>query len=170
METARLILRKAVLDDWRDMYENVWRHEETARYMFWKPAQSEEEGKDRMRRRLRFEIELPHNWVVEEKATGRVIGFCGLEEKEDGVYMDRGVALGPEFWGKGYGKEMVGALIDYVKAQGGRVFQYNCRVDNIASNALARSCGFRHVGQVDLYFEKEGRLCAENCYEMTFGD
>ncbi len=170
METERLILRKAVFEDWRDLYENVWRHPETAKYMFWLPAQSEEEAQDRARRRVLFEARLPGNWVVVEKASGRVIGFCGVEEKEPGVYMDRGVALGPAFTGKGYGKEMVGALIAYVRGQGGRVFQYNCRVDNAASNALARSCGFRHVGQVDLYFEKEGRCCAENCYEMTFGE
>ena len=170
METKRLILRKTRPGDWRDLYENVWRHEATAKYMFWRPAQSEEDARGRTERRIRFEQELPGNWIVEEKASGRVIGFCGVEEKENGVYMDRGVTLGPEYVGKGYGKEMVGALIEYVRAQGGRVFQYNCRVDNVASNALARSCGFTHVGQVDLYFEKEGRYCAENCYEMTFED
>ena len=47
------------------------------------------------------------------------------------------------------------------------MLRYCCRVDNAASNALARSCGFTLVRKVQVFFRKEGREFPENCYEMA---
>lgn len=35
IETKDLIIDKAKQSDWKDMYYNVWRHPETAKYMMW---------------------------------------------------------------------------------------------------------------------------------------
>ena len=35
LETKDLILDKGKIEDWKALYENVWKHEETARYMMW---------------------------------------------------------------------------------------------------------------------------------------
>ena len=53
IETPDLILKQAVFEDWQDLYVNVWRHPETARYMLWDVTESEEAARDRMRRTLR---------------------------------------------------------------------------------------------------------------------
>lgn len=42
LETKDLILKKGDFEDWHDMYVNLWSHDESARYMLWKPVHSEE--------------------------------------------------------------------------------------------------------------------------------
>lgn len=35
IETKDLLLDKGKIDEWKSMYENVWKHEETAKYLMW---------------------------------------------------------------------------------------------------------------------------------------
>ena len=41
IETADLLLKKAMQDDWKDMYENLWQYKESAKYMLWNVTTSE---------------------------------------------------------------------------------------------------------------------------------
>lgn len=148
IETRDLILRKANLDDWRDMYKNVWSREETARYMLWKVTRSESDAKVRMERTIAYQQTNPTAYIVCERAGGRVIGFAGMKEIEPGVYEDCGVALGPEYVGKGYGKQVLSALVDTAfNALDAHKFICSCRSENEASRRLQLSCGltFSHT-------------------------
>ena len=166
IETDHLVIRKAVLDDWPSMYENVWRHEETARYLFWQPTATAREAEERMKRTLVFQQEHPWAWTVFDKATGEAIGHTGIgSTAEDGVFQEQGVVLGVKFTGKGYGREIVQALLEYTyRVLHGRRFLYSCRVDNLPSNKLAAACGFSWLEQKDVFFEKYGRSFPENFY------
>lgn len=151
IETKDLILKKAVQDDWKEMYHNLWCHEESARYMLWTVTTSEEEAQDRMRRTIEFEKKEKYALLVYEKNTGRAIGFAGMREIEPGVFEETGVALGPEFVGKGYGKQVLNALTQEAFEQcGAKKFLACCRTENIASHNLQKSCGFKLR-----YFEKK---------------
>lgn len=142
LETRDLFLRKAQFDDWKDMYQNVWSREETARYMLWQVTTSEEDAMDRMRRTIRFQSEHD-SWTVFEKKSGRAIGWAAVEEVEAGVYEDCGVALGPEYTGQGYGKQIVFALMDYVfRERKGKKMILSCRSQNAVSRRTILSCGF----------------------------
>ena len=55
LETEDLELRRAEFDDWKPMYENVWRHESAARYMQWDVTTSEEEARERIQRTIRYQ-------------------------------------------------------------------------------------------------------------------
>ena len=55
METKDLILGKARLSDWKAMYENVWSHPESARYMLWSVTTSEADARSRMERTIAFQ-------------------------------------------------------------------------------------------------------------------
>ena len=101
LETKDLIIKKGEQKDQKDMYYNLWRHSESAKYMLWSVTTSEEDAQDRMARTVRFEETHPYCCLVYEKVSGQAIGFAGMEEVEEGVYEDMGVALGPEFVGKG---------------------------------------------------------------------
>ena len=141
--TPRLILRKSRFEDWSDLYLNVWSREESARYMMWSVTLSEEDARARMLRTLEYEKTHPYKYVVEEKRSGRVIGWAGVEELAGGVWGETGIALGPEFFRRGYGREIVEALVSLCRdALGAREFVYTARRENLASAALARSCGF----------------------------
>ncbi len=49
------ILKKAVFDDWEQLYRNITSRPEPAKYMLWRNDDSEEESKDRMLRTLEFQ-------------------------------------------------------------------------------------------------------------------
>ena len=51
IETEDLILSKGKYDDWKDIFENLWRHEESAKYMLWTTVKTEEKAKERKGRR-----------------------------------------------------------------------------------------------------------------------
>ena len=143
IETNDLILRQAEFDDWRDMYGNVWSREETARYMLWPVTRSEEDAKDRMERTIAYQQKNPTAYIVCERTTGKAIGFAGMKEIEPGVYEDCGVALGPGYVGRGYGKQILSALVDTAfNAFGAHKFICSCRSENEASRRLQLTCGF----------------------------
>ena len=146
LETKDLLLRKGVLEDWKAMYENLWQHSESARYMLWQISTTPEEAKARMERTIAFQSAHPGLFTVVEKESGQAIGFAGVEPIASGVWEDAGIAIGPKFTGRGYGKQIVHALTEYVfgPLQGER-FVYSARSQNAVSIALARSCGFEYT-------------------------
>ncbi len=145
IETKDLIIDKAKQSDWKDMYYNVWRHPETAKYMMWSVTKSESDAEERMRRTIEFQ-KTHDTYLVYEKSSGRAIGFAGVEQESDGVFTETGICLGVDYVGKGYGKQIVGALIEYVKSHfGARELVYSSREENKASIALAHSMGFEYV-------------------------
>jgi [ribosomal protein S5]-alanine N-acetyltransferase len=89
-------------------------------------------------------------WPVVEKASGRLIGHCGLTDKEiDGreevelVYL-----LAVSAWGKGYASEAAGALRDYAFGPLGLARLVSLiEPENAASAHVAEKAG--------LHFEKQ---------------
>ncbi len=145
-ETRDLILKRAVFEDWPDIYRNLWRHEESARYMLWDVTRTEEDARDRMRRTIAFEETHPFCWLVYEKPSCRAIGFAGMLECESGVWEETGVALGPDYVGRGYGSQILRVLTETAFSQGGREFRASCREENEPSRRLILSQGFRPAG------------------------
>ncbi len=141
METENIILGKAKYEDWKPMYRNVFSRPESAEFMLWKVTTDEDSAKERMRRTIAWQKE--HDaWLVYEKKSGQAIGFAGVKEIQAGVYEDTGIAIGPEYTGRGYGRQVLGLLLQYCTSLGGTEFYYSTRSGNSASKALALSCGF----------------------------
>lgn len=161
LETKDLIIKKGEFSDWKDMYYNLWRHSESARYMLWNVTTSEEAAKARMERTIAFEESHEYEWLVYEKASNQAIGFAGMIEIEENVYEDTGIAIGPEFVRRGYGKQILNALTDYARDElGATKFVVSCRTKNIASHNLQMSCGFQ-------FSHYEGRVDPRNGEEYT---
>ena len=144
LETKDLILKKAEFEDWKTIYYNLWRHKESAKYMLWQPTETDEDAKDRMKRTIAFE-EKPENkyaLFVYLKKTGEAIGFAGMRELEPGIYEETGIALGPEFVQKGYGRQILTTLLEEAGQLGAKEFHACNRIGNAASRVLQLSCGF----------------------------
>ncbi len=156
IETPRLILRRSSREDWRDLYENVWSRPEAARYMFWSVTADEEEARARMERTLAWEKTHPFKYSVEEKAGGRVIGWAGVERLDGGDWGETGVALGPDYWRRGYGREILEALTALCRGLGAKRFAAAAREKNLASNALIRALGFSLDRSEELVDERNG--------------
>ena len=88
--------------------------------------------------------------MVYEKSSGQAIGFAGMTEIEPGVFEDIGIALGPDFVGKGYGKQIVNAMVDYAKNElHAKKMVLSYRSQNIASKKLQEACGFTYSHSED---------------------
>lgn len=166
LETARLILRKSRMEDWRELWENVWSRPEAARYMFWSVTTDEDTARARMERTLEWERTHPFKYGVEEKASGRVIGWAGVEPLGEGVWGETGVALGPAFWRRGYGRELLEALCAYCRdEQGAKRFVASAREQNIASRTLIERCGFSYDHSEAHVDERNGERYTILCYQ-----
>jgi RimJ/RimL family protein N-acetyltransferase len=166
LETQDLIMKKAKQEDWCDMYRNLWSHEESARYMLWDVTSSEEEAMERMKRTIAFEQKEKYALLVYEKSTGRAIGFAGMREIEPGVFEDIGIAIGPSFTHKGYGKQILNALMDEAFNKcGAHKFIATCREQNLPSHNLQMSCGFKFSHSEEKVDPRNGEKYIMECNE-----
>lgn len=145
LETKDLVIKKAEQKDWRDMYHNLWCHSESAKHMLWNVTTSEEAAQARMERTITFQATHEYQWNVYEKKSGQAIGFAGLEQLEEYVYGETGIAIGPAFTRRGYGKQILDALVEFARDElGAKRFVASCRSANEASKGLILSCGFSY--------------------------
>lgn len=144
IETNDLVLKKSEYDDWEPLLRNVWSHEESAKYMLWKVTKTEEEARARMIRTLEFEEKEKYALIVYIKPSMEAIGFAAMRECEPEVFEEMGVALGPDYVHKGYGKQVLTAMCEEAKKAGAKEFLASHRKLNVASKALIVSCGFEY--------------------------
>lgn len=145
IETKDLVLDKAKFSDWETMYHNVWSRPESAKYMLWKVTTSESDAQIRIQKTIDFQ-KTHDTYTVFEKASGAAIGFAGVEQLAPHVYEETGICLGPDYVGKGFGKQILHALIQYCRENfDATEFIYSTREKNIASIRLAESLGFTYI-------------------------
>ncbi len=142
LETEDLLLKKAVFADWEALYRNITRHPEAARYMLWSPDENEEMAKERMERTLAFEAREKYAFLIYLKKTGEPIGFAAMREAGEGAFEDMGIALGPAFQRRGYGRQVLEAFCEEARRCGAREFRTSFRLPNTPSRKLQEACGF----------------------------
>lgn len=156
IETESLILDKAKFSDWKEMYCNVWSQSESAKYMEWNITTSEENAKIRIMKTIAFQKEHD-TYLVYEKASGKAIGFAGVEKIEPYIYQEMGICLGPNYVRRGFGKQILKGLMQYCKEEfGAKEFIYSTRAENKASNSLAKSLGFTMVSSMPKTDSRDG--------------
>lgn len=166
-ETKRLFLKHPVFSDWAPMLRNVWRHEETARYMLWSVTANETDAQERMKRTIEFQ-QGKTAWLVYEKETGQPIGFAGFCRIDEGVFEDTGIALGPAFVGKGYGKELLNLLTQLAKTEyGAHRFVASCRSQNSPSRRMILGCGFQFTHRENRTDPRDGTAYVLEFYEKN---
>lgn len=166
METRDIILGKAKYDDWESMYRNVWSRPEAAKNMAWKVTTDENDARERIQRTITWQ-ENHDAWLIYEKNSGQAVGFAGVEEIRPHIYQDAGIALGPEYVGKGYGKQILKLLLEYCISLGGLEFYYSTRTGNSASQALALSCGFVYQCSEQKTDMRNGKTYGLDIYRYT---
>jgi RimJ/RimL family protein N-acetyltransferase len=120
IETGRLILR-----DWTEAdIAPFLRHTNTPAVMRWLGGvRTEADQRESIGRMMRWQEERGFTfWVVERKADGELLGFCGLKLADtpgspiEGMY-EVGWRLREDVWGQGYAKEAAIAALDFAFAQ-----------------------------------------------------
>ncbi len=168
-ETKDLILRKATMDDWPHMLRNIWSHAESAKYMVWDVTSTEEAAMARMERTIAYQASHDYHWTVVEKASGQAIGWAGMEELSEGVWRETGIAIGPAFTGKGYGKQLLNCLADYARDHfGAKRFVACCRKENLASKGMQQSCGFVYSHSEEVFHPRDRITYTLDHYTKVF--
>ena len=116
-----------------------------------------------VRRSLQEDLALPQQptfdlWPTIEKASGRLVGHCGLLDKEVAEILEIELVyvLAPAVWGRGFATQVGGAIRDHaVRALGCKRLIALIHPDNAASERVALKLGFRHEGEVE---RPHGRL------------
>lgn len=156
LETKDLIIDKAKFSGWEGMYRNVWSHAESAQYMMWNITDSEEKAKIRIQKTIDWQKEHD-TFNVYEKSSGEPIGFAGVEKLAPEKYGETGICLGPKYVHKGYGRQILNALIEYCRKEyGAKEFIYSTREKNIPSVKLAEAFGFKLIGSEIKTDERNG--------------
>lgn len=141
IECERIILRQMTVEDAPFMVE-LNSDPEVIRYTGDPPFESIRQAEDFVRAYDTYTINGFGRWLIEEKANGRVIGFCGLKKRESGE-IDLGYRLMRAWWGKGYATEACRACIVLGRDfYGMKTLIAECRVENTASVRVIEKLGF----------------------------
>ena len=156
IETKVLILAKAKMSDLEDIYNNFWSQKETSRYMLWTPLNSIEEAKERLIKVINYQKNNMAYFVYEKKS-GKAIGIAGMEEIEPHVYEDAGIGFGKDYVGKGYGKQILKAFIDYIfNNLNGEKILCSCDRRNIRSAKMQLACGLKYSHTENTFRKRDG--------------
>ena len=111
--------------------------------------------------------EVKTEFFVCEKASGQAIGIAGIKELKPGYWTITDVAIGPDFHGKGYGKQIVNALLNLAFEEPGAIeVAYDCFTQNAVSKKLAFSCGFTCSHSEEAEIMKNGEKVILDYYKF----
>ncbi len=171
IETDRLILR-----DWRDGdLERFLEGTNTPNVMRWLGGVMDEEGKAALLGRVSA-CRAANGfcfWIVERKADGAVLGFCGLKRADapgssiTGA-MEIGWRLREDAWGQGYAKEAATASLDAAFGRFGADEVVAITViENEASWGLMKRLGMHRRKELDYVDSRFGPpLCDTIVYSI----
>jgi RimJ/RimL family protein N-acetyltransferase len=131
-----------------------------ALYQGWCPA-SRDEALDFIRSQQQISLDVPDSWLqlaIRAAGDGTLIGDLGLHlpSDADGSY-EFGVTIAPAYQGKGYAREAVQALLDFVfRTLGAHRVHASIDPRNVASAALLRSLGMRQEAHFRESFKMRG--------------
>ncbi len=144
METERLIIRTARLEDAEDMLE-IRNSEYVLKYNCMSKLSLEQ-----MQEQVRKEMETPNTFYMELKENHKAIGLIGLEHDSLRYGVNSlciSYYLGEEYSSKGYMTEALREIIRYVfEERQADVLSVRVFKDNLASRRLVEKQGFVNEG------------------------
>lgn len=167
IETARLTLKEVSLANSMDMFE-IFSDEETLKYYDVEPVHEVEEVKDLMEVLLnRFKNKKGIRWGLYLKDSGKLIGTCGYHDvNRQALRAEIGYELSRDFWGKGYMKEALEAILDYgFNNMGLNRIQALAEPENEKSIGILKRVGFTQEGILCDYEYYRGGL--KNCTMLS---
>ena len=165
METARLVIRKFLPDDWRDMFEYL-SQESVVKYEPY-DVFSKEDCKQEAARRA----EDDSFWAVCLKDSGKLIGNIYFAERDFDTW-ELGYVFNEDYQGMGYATEAVLALVDDAFSSGrARRVSAMCNPLNEPSWKLLERLGMRREGHLrkNVFFkrDKNGEPIWQDTYEYA---
>lgn len=156
LTTERLTIRHIVSDDWKSIKEIWINFNSTAFSQYDKPHNVEDDDvKVRIARWEAANSGSDHMFFA-VCLDNTIIGYCSFNIREYGYEV--GYCFHSTYHGKGYAKESLTALFNYLRLLGITKFIAGTAINNTPSVALLKSLGFTLVGTepVSFYKDKNG--------------
>jgi [ribosomal protein S5]-alanine N-acetyltransferase len=151
LQTPRLILRKLELADAEDIFAYASDPQVTA-HTSWTTHQSIDDTYEYLRNFV-FELyrsDKGMDWGIVEKASGKLIGTCGLYTNPTHRRAELGYTLSRAYWGQGL--QRVQAI---------------CNVENVASARVLEKSGMQFEGILHNYLFDKERAWDVKMYAIT---
>jgi RimJ/RimL family protein N-acetyltransferase len=107
---------------------------------------------------------LPRSFAIVLKETDRLIGGVGLNGStgDESEELALGYWIGQPYWGNGYGREAVAAIIDYgFRTLSIETIRAHTDPSNAPSQKVLLHCGLKSVGEIELTKPtRHGARCA----------
>jgi len=145
-ETARLIVRKPVLEDAQEMFGNWAQDEDVTKYLAWKPHQSISETRLFLKKRINdWLIGQQITYVIIQKDNQKMIGMIDIRIKDHRA--DLGYVLAKNEWNMGFMTEVVKGMIEVLFNESSiyRIWA-TCDIDNLNSEAVLKKAGLTYEG------------------------
>lgn len=154
MKTERLLIRPIDEDDWTSI-QAIWEDFNKSEYVIYDNTKNTDS--DDVRNRIAKWANATRSGnehIFFVSCIGKkVIGFTSLNIRTDGYEIGYGFL--DEYQGKGYAKESLVAISEYMKAIGAKKLLAGTAIKNLPSVGLLKSLGFELTGTERISFHKD---------------
>ncbi len=169
LESQRLILRRAILEDAQPMYENWASDPEVTKFLTWPAYSSVDVAKERMNIWAEgYGSDNYYQWMIVLKDLNQPIGSISVVSMDDQVEKaEIGYCIGRRWWYKGIMSEALQAVIDFLFDQVGmNRIEAKHDPNNPHSGGVMRKCGMKYEGTSRQSSRNNQGICDTACYSI----
>ena len=168
IETPRLILRKARMEDAEPMFRNWANDAEVTKFLTW-PAHGSIEVSERVLASWVdcYQKDDYYQWMIVLKETGEPIGSIMASTVGRAESAHIGYCIGKAWWHQGIMTEALTAVMEYLFEQVGmNRIEARHDVNNPHSGAVMKKCGMRYEGTHRAADRNNQGICDTAIYAM----
>ncbi len=169
LETKRLLLRKAIPEDARPMYENWASDPEVTKFLTW-PAHGSLEISEMVNKSWidGYENEDFYQWMIVLKEINQPIGCISVVSKDDDIEKaEIGYCIGQNWWHKGIMTEALQSVIGFLFAEVGmNRIEAKHDPNNPRSGGVMRKCSMTFEGISRKSSHNNQGVCDTACYAI----
>ena len=169
IETDRLLLRRATMEDAEAMYLNWTGDNEVTKYLTWPTHASVDVTKGFIQYLLNcYEDTKQYGWVIELKSLCEPVGMISVVSMNDEVdSVQIGYCLSHKCWGQGIMTEALKSVISFAfNTLGAQRVEARHDTNNPASGAVMRKCGMVYEGTLRRADRNNQGICDAAYYSI----
>ena len=165
IETSRLILRQARIEDAEPMFRNWANDPEVTKYLTWPPHGSVEVTKQLLTSWVEsYKKGDYYQWMIVLKETGEPIGSIMANTMGRAQSAHIGYCIGKAWWHQGIMTEALQAVMDFLfEDVGMNRVEAKHDINNPNSGAVMRKCGMKYEGTLRQCVRNNQGIC-DACY------
>lgn len=173
IETPRLILRKAQMEDAQPMFDNWASDPEVTKYLTWPTYETPDTASVILAQWIaEYEKDDFYLWMIVPKALGQPIGSISVVAHHDHVEKaEIGYCIGKHWWHQGIMSEALKAVMDFLfREVGMNRIEARHDTNNPHSGNVMKKCGMLYEGTARAADRNNQGICDAACYAILRSD